>query len=206
MDGKDLKVFENCACVSQASVEMNSSVIDIWWKKEELKPPAVIGQDVISGAVEGFCPSSNCDDLFYLTIGVFGLMSLLASTSRVGGTLISLRAVEPQDKSASLVILISFLSLFAFFPSPIIFGALIDNACIIWGSSCGEETNCQLYDTDAMRNYMCWFTAACLFVSFLFDIGVWRSSGDLQLYQEHQGEGNVEMEMKSGQDLEEEER
>ena len=134
VDGKDIKVFEDCSCVSQAALEMNRSVTEIWWRKEELQPPPVIGQVGISGAVEGFCPS-NCDDLFYLTIGVFGLMSLFASTGRVGGTLISLRAVEPQDKSASLVILISFLSLFAFFPSPIIFGAIIGK--IFYPCSCG---------------------------------------------------------------------
>eukprot|EP00092_Neocalanus_flemingeri_P008381 GFUD01009037.1.p1 GENE.GFUD01009037.1~~GFUD01009037.1.p1 ORF type:complete len:657 (+),score=126.71 GFUD01009037.1:144-2114(+) len=198
VDGKDIKVFEDCSCVSQAAAEMNSTVTEIWWRKEELQPPSVVGQSGISGAVEGFCPS-NCDNLFYLTIVIAGLMFLLASTGAVGGILISLRAVEPQDKSASLVINISFLSLFAFFPSPIIFGAIMDNACSIWGSSCGEQTNCQLYDTDAMRNYMCWFTAACLFVSFLCDIGMWRCVGDLQLYEEHNAEGKVELqEMKTG--------
>ena len=75
-----------------------------------------------------------------------------------------------------------------------------DNACTIWGSSCGEETNCLLYDTDAMRNYMCWFTAACLFVSFLFDVGVWRSAGGLQLYQEEQGD--MELDLKSSNQME----
>jgi len=198
VDGNDLKVFEDCSCTSQVAAEMNLTVTEMWWREESLKSPLVTGQELPSGAVEGFCPSSNCDDLFYLAIGVFGFMSLIASTSRVGGTLISLRAVEPQDKAASLVILISFLSLFAFFPSPIIFGALIDNTCTIWGSSCGEETNCLLYDTDAMRNTMCWFTATCLFVSFLFDVGVWRFSDGLQLYEEEEeAKEDVDIELKS---------
>ena len=133
VDGKELKVFEDCRCVSEVASEMNFTVAEIWWQEDGLKSPPVIGQELPSGAVEGFCPTSNCDDLFYLSIGVFGFMSLLASTSRVGGTLISLRAVEPQDKSASLVILISFLSLFAFFPSPIIFGAIIGKLSICVG-------------------------------------------------------------------------
>jgi hypothetical protein len=190
-------IFQDCSCISQAAAERNLTVTSAWWREEVFKSPLVIEGAVPSGGVDGFCPSSNCDDLFYLTIGIMGFMSLIASTSRVGGTLISLRAVEPEDKSASLVILISVLSLFAFFPSPIIFGALIDNACTIWGSSCGEETNCLLYDTDAMRNTICWFTAACLFVSFLFDVLVWRFSDGLQLYQEETETGDTELELKA---------
>jgi len=196
IEGEDLKIYQDCSCISEAAAEMNLTVTRAWWRKESAEHPLVMRGEVPSGGVEGFCPSSNCDNLFYLTIGVMGFMSLLASTSRVGGTLISLRAVDPRDKSASLVILISFLSLFAFFPSPIIFGALIDNACTVWGSNCGEETNCLLYDTDAMRNTMCWFTAACLFVSFLFDVGIWRFSDGLQLYQE-ETEEQTELELKS---------
>jgi len=192
VDDKDIKVFEDCSCVSKAAIEMNRTITKLWWRKEELQHPFIVGHDLISGAVEGFCPS-NCDDLFYLTIALFSLMGFLAATGRVGGLLISLRAVEPQDKSASLVIQISLLSLLAFFPSPIIFGAIIDNACTIWGVSCGEETNCQLYDTDAMRNYMCWFTAACLFLSFWGDVGVWMFSGDLELYEEEKQEGKMEL-------------
>ena len=61
---------------------------------------------------------------------------------------------------------------------------------------------------------MCWFTAACLFVSFLCDVGVWRcvgdlrlyqegEKGDLQLYQEGWKEGKSELqEMQQGQKME----
>ena len=52
-------------------------------------------------------------------------VSFLGSTARVGGSIINLRVVQPQDKSASLIILISALSLFSLFPSPIVFGALL---------------------------------------------------------------------------------
>ena len=54
----------------------------------------------------------------------------------------------------------------------------------MWGQSCGETTNCQLYNTDRMRQYISWFPAACMAVSFLADIGVWWCVGELQLYQE----------------------
>ena len=120
--------------------------------------------------------------MFYLTLFIFATLSLLGSTGRVGGTIISLRAVEPRDKAASLVILVSLLSLFAFFPSPIIYGVMLDSACLIWGEQCQETTNCLLYDTDRMRYFMCGTTAACLAVSTLFDVGVWWNAGQLNLW------------------------
>ena len=53
------------------------------------------------------------------------VVSFLISTARVGGSIINLRVIQPQDKSASLIILISTISLFALFPSPIVMGALL---------------------------------------------------------------------------------
>ena len=126
--------------------------------------------------------------MFYLTLAIFATLSLLGSTGRVGGTIISLRAVEPRDKAASLVILVSLLSLFAFFPSPIIYGAMLDSACLIWGEQCKETTNCLLYDTDRMRYFMCGVTAACLAVSTLFDVGVWWNANQLKIWDEDDDE------------------
>ena len=172
-------------------MEANSSLSAFWAERAGLPNPREEATPV-TGAVEGFCPG-DCDDKFYLTILIFGALSLLGSTGRVGGTIVSLRAVQPRDKSASLVITISLLSLLAFFPSPIIFGALMDNACLIWGEKCGERTNCLLYDTDTMRHYMCGLTAACLALATLFDIGVYRSEQvkRLQLWEEEE-EGEKE--------------
>ena len=130
--------------------------------------------------------------MYYLTIAIFATLSLLGSTGRVGGTIISLRAVEPRDKPASLVILVSLLSLFAFFPSPIIYGAMLDSACLVWGSKCKETTNCLLYDTDLMRYFMCGITAACLAVSTIFDVGVWWHAGHLRIWDEEEEEEEEE--------------
>ena len=41
-----------------------------------------------------------------------------------------------------------------------------------------------------MRNYMSWFTVACFFVAMLFDIGVWKEVGNLQLYDEEETQEN----------------
>ena len=49
-----------------------------------------------------------------------------------------------------------------------------------------------------MRQYISWFPAACMAVSFLADIGVWWCVGELQLYQEEDSEAEAgdEIEMR----------
>ena len=32
-----------------------------------------------------------------------------------------------------------------------VYGAIIDNTCILWQSECGETTNCIVYSTVALR-------------------------------------------------------
>jgi hypothetical protein len=39
-----------------------------------------------------------------------------------------------------------------------------------------------VYDIDKMRVYLAVFPAVCIFVAFLFDIGVWRHAKDLKIY------------------------
>ena len=184
VEEEEKTVYSKCSCAREVSKTANTSLSPLWATKLGLTSPVGPSLVPVTGAVEGFCPSNNCESMFYLTLMIFATLSLLGSTGRVGGTIISLRAVEPRDKAASLVILVSILSLFAFFPSPIIYGAMLDSACLIWGEQCAETTNCLLYDTDRMRHFMCGTTAACLAVSTLFDVGVWWNAGQLKIWDE----------------------
>ena len=126
-------VYHNCSCVLQTTDDNTNA--SPWWLDYyqdydyDLPSPLHLEQlssiDVTTTAFEGFCPSEDCEGMFYLTMVFVGIVSLLSSTSRVGNSIINLRAVEPRDKSASITILISALSLFALFPSPLIYGALM---------------------------------------------------------------------------------
>ena len=58
--------------------------------------------------------------------------SLISSLFRVGNVLVALRCVEVRDKSLSFGFQTVFMSLFAMLPSPIIYGAIIDNTCLLW--------------------------------------------------------------------------
>lgn len=42
-------------------------------------------------------------------------------------------------------------------PGPVIFGTVIDNACILWQEKCDEETSCWIYDKFQLSRNM--FTA-----------------------------------------------
>ena len=110
---------------------------------------------------------------------------MVGSTTRVPNFLLSLRSIELRDKSASLTFQVSFLSLFAFLPSPIIYGAVLDSTCSLWDSTkCGETTHCLMYDTDAMRNYLAFIPAAFIFLATLCDIGVYYYAKDLTIYDD----------------------
>ena len=158
----DRKVYSSCSCVTT-----NQS--SPWWSRHHQDPafsPLSPAQEPTDSALAGYCPF-DCSTQFSLFVGLLSVFSLLGSTGRIGNQLVSLRAVQPRDKSAGLIIMVSLLSLFVFLPSPIIVANIMDNSCQVWGNNCGETTNCILYDTDAMRKTLCYFVSVCLALATL---------------------------------------
>jgi len=174
VDNKTL--YSNCSCINIPSSPLLSS-----------------SSSPVTEAVKGFCPF-DCDRIFYLTLALFTISILIGSTGRLGNQLISLRAIDPEDKSASMVLLMSALSLFVFFPSPIIFGKIMDRACLVWGSSCGETTNCLLYDTDMMRHNLMYFVSVCAALATVADVGVFVYCKDVVVFDDEEEEQYLEME------------
>ena len=56
----------------------------------------------ISAASEGWCPV-ECDNMLRLFLITMFVLMTLASTGRIGSVLVSLRCVDIQDKSLSMV-------------------------------------------------------------------------------------------------------
>lgn len=57
-----------------------------------------------------------------------------------------------EDKTFALGLKFFLTSLLVFIPSPIMFGWLMDKACIFWGkTACGENTNCWVYNGEMFR-------------------------------------------------------
>ena len=204
------KVYSSCSCVT-------SNLSSPWWtqdQQDQLVSPLTPAQPTDS-AIAGYCPF-DCSSQFRLFIGLLSAFSLLTSTGRIGNQLVSLRAVEPRDKSAGLIIMVSLLSLFVFLPSPIIVANIMDNSCQVWGDNCGETTNCILYDTDAMRKTLCYFVSVCLALAtlgavyfrlssphqsvsiFPADVGVWWYSKEISLWDDEEEEAEEGTELETG--------
>ena len=70
------------------------------------------------------------------------------------------------------------LSLLAMLPSPIVYGAIIDNTCILWQESCdGGTGNCLLYDTEKLRMTLMLTTGILTTVNGLLFVVLERISG-----------------------------
>ena len=100
-------------------------------------------------ASKGYCPAdiAGCNNLFnYLLIVLAG--AIVSSTSRTANSLISFRSVDKADKGITIGIASAAMAIFAFIPYPIIFGSIVDSACLIWESKCGKTGNCWVYDSE----------------------------------------------------------
>lgn len=88
-------------------------------------------------------------------------------------------------------------------PAPIVFGALIDKACIFFATSCGDELgNCSEYDSTEMRNYFIILAIVPKFCSFCMFFLSWyyfRGSEDVDgsssrpLVMDRELSGRIEM-------------
>ncbi|XP_049940041.1 solute carrier organic anion transporter family member 74D-like [Schistocerca serialis cubense] len=134
-------------------------------------------------AVEGACPAS-CAASFGDFLALHCLTSFLVATGRAGNLLLQFRCVKEADKALSIGFAEVLLCALAFAPGPVVYGALLDSACLVWGESCGERGSCWLYDGKTLR-YLLNFTAAgFLIAGTLLDVGVWYHVKGLQIYDE----------------------
>lgn len=69
--------------------------------------------------------SEGCMGIFILFLAISALIKFCDATGRIGNMLISYRCVELKDRSLSIGLNILLISLFAFLPSPILFGRII---------------------------------------------------------------------------------
>ncbi|CAG2105376.1 unnamed protein product [Medioppia subpectinata] len=122
-------------------------------------------------ATSGYCQSDadNCTNLYNFLI-VKTLPAIVTSTVRIGNILLTLRVIDPKDKSFAMGFANSFLALFAFIPYPIIFGSIADSVCLVWESTCGKSGNCWLYDQDRFRYVLHGATLALIIVASLCDV------------------------------------
>lgn len=138
----------------------------------------------------GAC-GANCDFSFIMFIVITCTMHGLGSSGKIGNVLVNYRAVRTEDKSFAQGLSLLMVSLFALIPGPIIYGAMLDETCLIWDESCGRKGNCWFYDKDKMRLYLNSTSAVLTFIGVFFDAVVWYLGRDLDLYGDEETAENT---------------
>ncbi|XP_002026513.2 solute carrier organic anion transporter family member 3A1 [Drosophila persimilis] len=138
-------------------------------------------------AVNGYC-DNNCKNFIYFIL-IFAICVFMHSTSEVGSMLLVMRCTHPKDKAMAMGVIQSAIGLFGNVPCPIIYGAVVDSACLIWKSVCGKHGACSLYDADTFRHYFLGITAGIMFLAFLMDLVVWRKAHRIDIAPEDPQEG-----------------
>ncbi|KAL7734099.1 hypothetical protein ACLKA6_011781 [Drosophila palustris] len=138
----------------------------------------------VAEAVNGYC-DNNCKNFIYFIL-IFAICVFMHSTSEVGSMLLVMRCTHPKDKAMAMGVIQSAIGLFGNVPCPIIYGAVVDSACLIWKSVCGKHGACSLYDADTFRRYFLGITAGIMFLAFLMDLVVWRKAHRIDIAPDQQ--------------------
>lgn len=75
-------------------------------------------------AVTGACPI-DCLQKFHIFLAVVCLLKFSGATGRASNFLVSVRCVDEKDKTVAMGFSLTIMSLFAFIPSPILFGYIM---------------------------------------------------------------------------------
>ncbi|XP_060078688.1 solute carrier organic anion transporter family member 4A1-like [Ylistrum balloti] len=93
----------------------------------------------------------------------------------------SLRCIPTRQRTFGLGIQWVVAKCLGFIPGPILFGKLIDMACVYWQDDCGDEGSCILYDNEKLSYHFLAITVvgkALSLLFLLFALLVYKSSSD----------------------------
>ncbi|XP_058797997.1 solute carrier organic anion transporter family member 74D [Phymastichus coffea] len=144
-------------------------------------------------AKTGYCPL-DCNN-FYAYLILFSVFVFIHSTSEVGSMLLILRCVDPTQKAMALGLIQFAIGLFGNVPCPIVYGAVVDSACLVWEYACGEKGACWLYDSNVFRMFFHGTTGSIMALAFIFDLIVWYKAGSINFVDEQEHEGATAEEM-----------
>lgn len=187
------RIYYNCSCamadndLGQTGTLLDESALGIQIPQNNKTSAyaAPVGKS-------GYCHYSCSSFTIYLI--VLGLMRTLIATKKVSRMLIILRCLDEKDKSLGIAFHTMMESLFAYIPCPIIYGALLDAACIMWGTNCGQRANCWLYDSDYLRYVMQGLTLAVIVCGTALDTYVLYLCRSLAFFENPTDENNANAE------------
>nr|XP_018913337.1 PREDICTED: solute carrier organic anion transporter family member 4C1-like [Bemisia tabaci] len=98
-------------------------------------------------------------------------------------------------------LLITLSALFGYIPGPIVYGKLLDSACLVAGKTCGGAGNCWLYDNKRLGFRLTATTAVLLFLSFSCNMAVWFHSKTLRNIYEDEEESQRKDDLSSKRNI-----
>ncbi|XP_067011067.2 solute carrier organic anion transporter family member 74D [Anabrus simplex] len=167
------KMFTECSCVRSIPAPLNGTPLNM------SDPSSYSGGSVKAGP----CPI-DCSTKFIAFLAVVCLLKFSGATGRASNFLVSVRCVEEKDKPVAMAFGLTIMSLFAFIPSPIFFGYILDKTCLVWGKTCSGTGNCWLYNGESLRYLLNLTAAAFVTIGTFFDAGVWYYVKDLAIFDE----------------------
>lgn len=169
-DGKIIQ-YSNCICLDL----MDNATSPSSDTAHAHMPP-------VGTATIGYC-DVECDYFIYYII-LFSVFVFIHSTSEVGSMLLILRCVDPRDKAMALGLIQFAIGLFGNVPCPIVYGAVVDSACLDWKQVENEKGACNFYDSNTFRMFYHGTTGAILLCAFFVDVIVWYKAGSINFVDE----------------------
>ncbi|XP_078492244.1 solute carrier organic anion transporter family member 4A1 [Ciona intestinalis] len=123
-------------------------------------------------ATPGVCMNTTCATrgifLFIFFISILSTFS--AGTPAVQAVL---RVVPFTQRSFAIGVKFVILRVVGSIPGPILFGRVLDLACVVWSSECGEQGFCQLYKNVTLSSNMATLIVVLKSLALLLFISAW---------------------------------
>jgi len=165
--------YSNCTCIPSIKPDIHG-----------IEDPSKYEYQTFLGSIKVGPCKTECGYNFIIFITLTCILQSMGCSGKIGNILVNYRAVRQEDKSFAQGLSLLLISIFAFIPGPIIFGAIIDSTCLLWDENCGKRGNCWFYDKDNFRFYLN-STSACLtLIGVLLDVVVCYLGRNLVLYED----------------------
>ena len=89
--------------------------------------------------------------------------------------LILYRCVADEQRTLALGLQSLLFRAFGSIPGPIVFGAIIDSACLFWQFDCDHRGNCWVYNNEALGNRAMALALCGVAFNFSFSVLAWAA-------------------------------
>ncbi|XP_037079695.1 solute carrier organic anion transporter family member 5A1-like isoform X2 [Pollicipes pollicipes] len=135
-----------CTTYSSKSNYTNCACIDVGGNSSQSYAEITM----VPVATPGSCSRSCSNALPFMVLLFF--MTFVVAITQMPLLMIVLRSVDEEERAFALGMQFVIFRLFAYIPSPILFGNVIDSTCVLWKSQCGERGGrCLVYDIEVFR-------------------------------------------------------